>query len=121
MEPALMMKTACVLLAITALGGLAMAGMRLAGRVNPPTWIAMLHGFLAGAAVTLLLYAWFTVGLPTAASWALLLFLVAALGGIVLNLNYHWKQVPLPIGLMVGHAVIAVAGFVLLVIAILRG
>jgi hypothetical protein len=118
MEAALFMKTACVLLAITALGGLAMAGMRFANR-QPPVALAMLHGFLAGAAVTLLLYAYFTVGLPRLAAWALLLFLVAAVGGVVLNLNYHWKNVPLPMGLMIGHAGIAVVGFVLLVVALL--
>ena len=119
MEAILFMKTACVLLAITALGGLAMAGMRFANRPAPPAWLAMLHGFLAGAAVTLLLYAYFTVGLPRFAAWALLLFLVAAIGGVVMNLNYHWKNLPLPMGLMIGHAAIAVVGFVLLVTALL--
>jgi hypothetical protein len=117
MEPALMMKTACVLLVITALGGVAMAGIRFAGKPHPPTWLAMLHGLLAGSAVTLLLYAYFTVGLPSLAAWALLLFLVAAAGGTYLNLNYHWKHLPLPIGIMVVHAVIAVVGFVLLLVA----
>jgi len=52
----------------------------------------MLHGLLAGAAVTLLAYAWFTVGLPGTAALALLLFLVAAALGVYLNLGYHWKQ-----------------------------
>lgn len=119
MEPVLFMKTACVLLAIAALGGLTMAGLRFANRPNPPAWLAMLHGFLAGAAVTLLLYAYFTVGLPRLAAWALLLFVLAAIGGVVMNLNYHWKNLPLPMGLMIGHAVIAVVGFVLLVVALL--
>ena len=64
MEPMLFMKTASCLLAITAVGGLAMAGMRFAGKPQPPTWLAMVHGLLAGAAATLLLYAYFTVGLP---------------------------------------------------------
>jgi len=77
----------------------------------------MLHGFLAGAAVTLLLYAYFTVGLPALAGWALLLFLIAAAGGAFLNLSYHWKLVPLPMGLIVGHAAVAVIGFVLLLAA----
>jgi hypothetical protein len=121
MEPLLMMKTACVLLAVTALGGLVMAGIRFAGKPRPPTWLAMLHGLLAGSAVTLLLYAYFTVGLPALAGWALLLFLVAAAGGAFLNLNYHWKLVPLPIGMMVGHAAIAVVGFVLLLVATWTG
>jgi hypothetical protein len=76
MEPVLIMKTASVLLAISALGGMTMAGIRFAGKPQPPTWLAMLHGFLSAAAVTLLLYAYFTVGLPALASWALLLFLI---------------------------------------------
>jgi hypothetical protein len=117
MEPVLTMKTASVLLAITALGGLTMAGIRFAGKPQPPTWLAMLHGLLAGAAVTLLLYAYFTVGLPALACWALLLFLIAAAGGAFLNLNYHWKMLPLPKALIVGHAGVAVAGFALLLAA----
>jgi hypothetical protein len=120
MEPALMMKTASCLLAITALGGLTMAGIRFAGKPQPPAWLAMLHGFLAGAAATLLLYAYFTVGLPSLAAWALLLFLIAAAGGAFMNLGYHWKQLPLPLGLIIGHAAIAVVGFIFLVVAAWR-
>jgi hypothetical protein len=117
MEPVLIMKTASVLLALAALGGLSMAGIRFAGKPQPPAWLAMLHGFLSAAALTLLLYAWFTVGLPALASWALLLFLLAAAGGAFLNLNYHWKMLPLPKGMIVGHAGVAVAGFGLLLAA----
>jgi hypothetical protein len=117
MEPVLIMKTACVLLAIAAAGGLTLAGISFGGKAQPPAWLAMLHGLLAAAAVTLLLYAYFTVGLPALASWALLLFLVAAAGGAFLNLNYHWKKLPLPKTLIVGHAGAAVAGFVLLLAA----
>jgi len=117
MEPVLIMKTACVLLAVAALGGLTMAGIRYAGKPQPPVWLAMLHGFLAAAALTLLLYAYFTVGLPALAGWALLLFVVAAAGGAFLNLNFHWKLLPLPMGLIVGHAGVAVVGFVLLLAA----
>lgn len=117
MEPVLIMKTASALLALTALGGLVMAGMRFGGKPQPPIWLAMGHGTLAAAAVTLLAYAWFTVGLPGLAGWALLLFLIAAAGGAFLNLNYHWKMLPLPKGMIVGHAVIAVVGFALLLAA----
>jgi hypothetical protein len=117
MEPLTLMKTACVLLAITAVGGLAMAGMRFASKPNPPAWLAMLHGLLAGAALTLLLYGYFTVGLPALAGWALLLFVLAAAGGAYLNLNFHWKMLPLPMGIIVGHAGVAVVGFVLLLLA----
>ena len=112
-----MMKAACGLLAITALGGLTMAGMQVAGKPHPPSWLAMLHGFLATAAVTLLLYAYLTVGLPTLAGWALLLFLVAGTSGVFMNLRYHWNRLPLPLGLMMGHAAVAVVGFILLAAA----
>ena len=120
MEPMLMVRTAAVLLAITALGGLAMAGVRFGGEKQPPSWLAMLHGLLAGAALTLLLYAWFTVGLPGTAAIALLLFLVAAAGGVYLNLGYHLKQTLIPKGLTLVHALLAVVGFVLLLIAAFR-
>jgi hypothetical protein len=117
MEPASILLTSTVLLAIAAAGGLIMAGIRFVGDRQPPASLAMLHGFLAAAAVTLLLYAAATVGLPGMALAALVLFLAAAGGGVILNLNYHWKQLPLPKGLIIGHAVAAVAGFVLLLVA----
>jgi uncharacterized membrane protein HdeD (DUF308 family) len=118
MEPMLSMRTAAALLALTALGGILMAGIRFTGKPHPPTWLAMLHGFIAGAAVTLLIYDYFTVGLPALAQIGLLLFLLAAAGGMVMNLNYHWNRLPLPKWLMAVHALIAVIGFVLLLIAL---
>jgi|SRR3954447_19166079 hypothetical protein len=117
MEPALILKTATVLLALGALGGLVMAGVRFAGQPHPPAWLAMLHGSLAAAALTLLIYAAVTIGLPALALGALILFLIAAAGGTVLNLGYHWKMLALPKWLIVVHAGIAVVGFALLVIA----
>lgn len=116
----LIVRTAAVLLAIAALGGLAMAGVRFASEKQPPAWLAMLHGFLAGAAVTLLLYAAATVGLPGLALAALVLFVVAALMGVYLNLNFQWKQSLLPKSLVVGHAAVAVVGFALLRAAAVR-
>jgi hypothetical protein len=120
MDAALFIRTSCWIFAIAALGGLVMAGIRLSGKPQPPTWLAMVHGLLAGAGLTLLLFAWFTTGLPGIAVAATLLFLIAALGGVVLNLNYHWKQLPLPIGLMIGHAGLAVVAFILLIVAAMR-
>ena len=117
MEPASILLTSTVLLAIAAAGGLVMAGIRFVGNRPPPTALAMLHGFLAAAAVTLLLYAAATVGLPGMALVALALFLATAGGGVILNLNYHWKQLPLPKWLIVVHASAAVLGFALLVAA----
>ena len=117
MEPASILITSTVLLALAAAGGLIMVGIRFMGDRPPPASLAMLHGFLAAAAVTLLLYAAATVGLPGKALAALALFLAAAGGGAILNLNYHWKQLPLPKWLIIVHATAAVAGFVLLLAA----
>lgn len=119
MEPALMMKTSLALLSVTALGGVLMAFIRLGRNANPPSWLAMLHGLLAASALTLLLYAYFTAGLPALAGWALLLFLAAAAGGAALNLGYHAKAMPLPKGVLLAHGGVAVAGYALLLIAVL--
>jgi len=117
MDAQTMLRTAIVLLAITALGGLLMAGMRFSGRPHPPTFIAMVHGLVAGAGLTLILYAGFTAGMPTGAWGGLALLLLAAVGGLVLNLRYHWERRELPMGLMLGHAGLAVIGFVVLAIS----
>lgn len=117
MEPILMMQAATGLLTVSAVGGLTMAIMRFSGKPQPPTWLAMLHGFLSTAALTLLVYAYFTVGLPGMAQFALVLFLFAAAGGAFINLNFHWKMLPLPKSLVLAHGGIAVCGFLLLAIA----
>jgi hypothetical protein len=118
-EPDLSLKVATGLLGITALGGLVMAGVRLKGTARPPDWLAMLHGLLAGAALTLLIYAAWSVGIPMLAKYALAVLVVAALGGVYINLNYHAKMQALPIMLVIGHALIAVVGFVLLLMSVI--
>jgi len=94
-----------------------MAVIRFSGKRNPPSWLAMVHGFLAASGLTLLAYAWWTMTISASAAWALLLFVIAAGGGVVLNLGYHLKGVPLPKWLVIVHALIAVVAFVLLAIA----
>ena len=78
----------------------------------------MLHGFISAAALTLLVYAAATVGLRPLANVAIVLFVVAAAGGAFMNLNFHWKLLPLPKWLVLVHAAIAVVGFLLLLGAI---
>lgn len=114
MEPNLMLQSATGLFAVSAVGGLAMAGIRLFGKRNPPAWLALAHGLLAGAGLTLLAYAALTTSIPRMAMFALLLFLVAAAGGMVMNLGYQWKQRPLPVPLLTVHALLAIFAFVLL-------
>ena len=118
MDPQLMLRTAVVLLALTALGGLLMAGIRFSGKPHPPSWIAMLHGLLAGSGLTLGLYPALTVGVSGGAWLGLALLVGAALGGLVLNLGYHWKNIALPMWLVLVHAAVAAVGLVLFAIAV---
>ncbi|MFM0566520.1 hypothetical protein [Paraburkholderia sediminicola] len=89
-----------------------MAGIRFAGKDYPPTSLAMLHGFLAASAVTMLIHAAATVGLPSLAMYVTVLFVVAAGGGVLMNLGYHWKKRSLPRALVVVHALPAAVGLV---------
>lgn len=79
----------------------------------------MLHGVLAAAALALLGYAAVTVGIPKLAQFALGLLGVAAPSGAFINLQYHAMMLPLPIPVIIVHAVLAVAGFVLLLLWVL--
>jgi hypothetical protein len=116
-----MIRTAVALLVMGAAGGLVMASIRLLKDINPPSWLAMLHGLLAAAGVTLLLYAAVAVGIPQLANAGLALLLIAALGGVVLNLKYQWQRVLIPRGFMIGHAVLAGIGVVLVLLVAWNG
>ncbi len=117
MEAQALLQTSVVLFLLAALGGVVMAGIRFGGRRNPPVWLAMAHGGLAVAGVALLAFAVVALSVPAMAMWSLLLFLVAAGGGTILFLAYEWKRELLPSWLVVVHAVVAVVGFVLLLVA----
>lgn len=110
MDPQLMLRTGVIFLALTGLGGLLMAGIRFSGRPHPPTSFAMLHGLLAGSGLTLLLYAGFTGVLPAGAWAGLAILVLAAVGGTVLNLHYHWNHKALPVWFVLVHAAAAVVG-----------
>jgi len=116
-----MIRTAVVLLAIGALGGVVMAVIRLSKNINPPSGLAMLHGLLAAAGATLLLYAAVTVGIPVLAKIGLVFLVIAAVGGVVLNLKYQWERALIPLGFMTGHAALAVVGFVLVFLVAWKG
>ena len=44
--------------------------------------------------------------------------MLAALGGAVLNLGYHWHGRLLPKGLIFGHAALAVLGYLTLLLSL---
>lgn len=118
-EPLLALKTAVVLFGLAAAGGVLMLLIRLRGAPRPPSLIAMIHGLMAGAGLTLLIYFGVTTSIPDKAKAAVAVFLLAALGGVWLNVKYHSNLQPLPVAGILAHAAVAVAGFVLLVLAVL--
>lgn len=115
MNAMMVLWVAIVLLLVAAVGGVVMAAIRFSKTVNPPAWLAMVHGFVAGSAATLLLYAALVAGLPTLANTGIAVLLGAALLGAFLNLTYQWRQRLIPTNLIVVHALAAVIGVGLLV------
>lgn len=109
-----MLQTAVVLLLLTAAGGVVMAIRRLGAKQNPPDWLAMAHGLLAAAAFTLVIYAAFQEGIPASAVTGVVVLLVAAAGGIVMNLHYHLAGQLIPQWLLHLHILLAVVGTTLI-------
>jgi hypothetical protein len=114
------MQIAAILFGLAALGGLTIAGMRVAGIPRPPTWMALGHGAIAALGLGTLVYAAATHPLPLLALISLGCFVIAALGGATIFALFHLRQRPLPIPLIVGHGAIAVAAFVLLLMGIFQ-
>lgn len=109
---------ACVLFGLAAAGGIVMALIRVGAHNNPPHWIAMLHGFIAAAGVTLLAYVSIFAHVPDMAQLGLLAFVLAAAGGVWMNLGRHQHNKLIPASIMIGHAVVAVVGLGLLFLAL---
>jgi hypothetical protein len=120
MDPHLAVLTAAWLFGIAALGGAGMAAIRLGGADRPPSSFAMGHGLLASAGLTLLVYCCFTAGVAPLAKTAALVLVLAAAIGAYLNLRYHAHLARLPVQVMIGHALLAAIGFVLLLVAVFQ-
>ncbi len=110
------MNIALILFAIAAVGGIVLALIRFKGKPYPPLGLALVHGAVAAAGlVTLIALVAQHQGTPSATT-ALVLFAVAALGGFGLFFH-HIRKVALPIWLVVVHALVAVAAFLILLLA----
>jgi hypothetical protein len=108
-----------VIFAIAAVIGLTMALDVFKGQF-PKVPSAVLHGIFAASGLVLLLLAVFVHGAGGPVLWALCLFLIAALGGFTLAFGFHARKKPLPGGVVVVHAAVAVIGFLLLLVAALK-
>lgn len=112
------MQWAAIILALAALGGLTLAGIRVSGVPRPPTWLALGHGAIAATGLGFFIYAAASSASPAMAQASLAVLVLAALGGLVLFAGFHLRGLALPIPLVVVHGVTAVAGYVLLLLTL---
>jgi hypothetical protein len=112
-----MFTAAVLLIALGAVVGLYMAIQHFKGRTPPKAGVAILHGLLAVSGVIVLLLGVWEIGFGTAHTWALLLFGLAALGGLYL-VSHHMRQRPLPNGVIVIHGLVAAVAFLVLLTAV---
>ena len=115
-----MFRISLVLFAVAAVAGLVMAILHFKGQSPPKAVLAALHGLFAAAGLVVLLLALLKTGFSGKPGIAFGVLVAAALGGFAL-LSSHVKQRALPSGLVVGHALLAVAGFALLAWAAFGG
>jgi hypothetical protein len=83
-------------------------------------WMALGHGGVAAVGVGLLGYAAYSPGIQGLAQLALVIFILAALGGATLFLGFHMRAKPLPVPIVLAHGAIAVTGYVLLLVSYFR-
>jgi hypothetical protein len=111
-----MLGVALTLFAVAALGGITMAVLRLRGMPRPPLWLALAHGLVAAAGFGFLIYEAVSVGLGSLALIALVVLVLAALGGSVLFLGFDLRGKELPVAFVFAHGLIALTGFMLLAV-----
>jgi hypothetical protein len=108
---------AVVIFAVAALGGLVLATQHFKkAPLSMP--LALVHGLLAATALVLLLISVVQGTTIANAQVALVLFIVAALGGFFL-FSHHVRNKPLPSPVVVIHALAAVIAFLLLLAGVL--
>jgi hypothetical protein len=111
-----MLSTAAIIFAVAALGGVVLAAHVLRARFAP--WaLSLLHAALGAAGIVLVLVAVLQGAAPSRATLALVLFVVAALGGFFLA-SFHYRQKLPPAAVVIVHALVAVAGFGVLLSAL---
>jgi len=110
-----MFNVAIVLFAVAAIAGLSMTIMHFQGRTPPRPALAIFHGLFAAMALVVLVLAVIAAHATGAPAIALAILVLAALGGFGL-LSFHVRGRALQSGLVVGHGLLAVAGFVVLLL-----
>ena len=114
-----MFATAVGLLVIALICGAAMVGFLFVGNTRPPLALGLVHGVSAVAAVTLALSATLMKGATRSLAAAIVALLLAVAAGLRL-LTFHLRNRPVSPSAVGTHALLALAGFVGLVLALLQ-
>jgi hypothetical protein len=112
-----MLTSAIVLFGLGAVGGVILAYLHISKK-DVPFILVVGHGILVATALVLLILTVAKVG-GTMLTTALVIFLVAAIGGFIL-LSYHLRTRLLPVPLIYIHGLAAVAAFVILLASVLK-
>ncbi len=108
-----MLVNALIVFAIAALGGLTLAGVYVLQERLAPWALSLLHAALGAIGLLLFIYAALTTGIPEAALAALVILLIAALGGFYLA-SIHLRGKVAEKSIVFVHAGVAVIGFLTL-------
>jgi hypothetical protein len=114
-----MLTIAAVLFALAALGGIALATLHLRHK-GLPTPLALGHGLFAAAGLVVLIVAVVGGSTGSMVKVSLALFVIAALGGFAL-FSFHLRRQPLLTPVVFIHGLVAIIGFLLLIVTIVRG
>lgn len=115
----MLLKLALVLFPIAALGGVALAVMRIKTAQNPPMPFALVHGGVAAGGMVLFIASLIMYGASGKILIPLVIFVIAAAGGFAMFAMHLKKKIfPVPLALIHGGA--AVIAFLLL-LAIVYG
>ena len=114
-----MLLNALIVFAIAALGGLTLAGVYVLQGKLAPWALSLLHAALGAIGLLLLIYAALTAGIPGAALAALVILVIAALGGFYLA-SIHLRGKVAERSAVFVHAGVAVIGFLTLLGAVVH-
>jgi hypothetical protein len=111
-----MVSALITIFALTAIVGVTLAALHF-GAKKLPMWLALLHGVLAVTGLVVLIASIMKLTTAGVLSIALVLFIAAALGGLALFFGFYLRRKALSSPIVVLHALLAVAGFALVLIA----
>lgn len=114
----MLLVNAVILFAIGAVAGLTMAAMHFRRSSSPRAVLAAAHGLFAAGGIVTLVWTVVKMGGNHGVHIALALFILAAAGGFTL-LSFHLRGRALPSALIIGHGLVAVTAFIVLLLSAL--